>query len=93
MPRKNPVAIPNEMKNDSSMRKTLDEDECLSVIQTVINSLASRGNTVIVGRGGQAILKDKVNVLHVRIIAPVTIRAERIMKSEGLTQEEAVRYG
>ncbi|HSV50218.1 MAG TPA: cytidylate kinase-like family protein, partial [Candidatus Acidoferrales bacterium] len=45
--------------------------------------------TVIVGRGGQAILKHKIGVLNVRVIAPKTIRLHRIMQSEGLTEEDA----
>jgi cytidylate kinase len=89
--RKRPVAGSFVLKGNALVRKTLDEEECLSVVQTVINSLASRGRTVIVGRGGQAILKDKAGVLHVRIVAPATVRVERIMKSEGLSQEAALK--
>jgi peroxiredoxin/cytidylate kinase len=87
--REKPAAISIIQKGDEVISKTLDEEKCLSVIQTVINSLAGRGNAVIVGRGGQAILKHKVGVLHVRIIAPLTDRIERIMKTKALTKEAA----
>ena len=40
---------------------------------------------------GQAILKHKVGVLNVRIIAPETLRVERIMKSKGLNREAALK--
>jgi peroxiredoxin/cytidylate kinase len=86
--RKKPITSLSS-KDDAQIRKTLDVQECLSVIQTVINSLASRGKTVIVGRGGQAILKNKAGVLNVRIVAPLVARVKRIMKSEGLSQEAA----
>jgi peroxiredoxin/cytidylate kinase len=89
--RKKTVAISLASKDNVLVRKTLDEEACLSVIQAVINSLASRGKTVIVGRGGQAILKDKVDVLHVRIVAPAAVRVKRIMESRGLSQEDALR--
>jgi len=89
--RKKLVAAPLDAKDFAQIRKTLDEDECLSVIQVVVNNLASRRKTVIVGRGGQAILKNKVGVLHVRIVAPTEVRVERIMKSGGLTREDAQR--
>jgi peroxiredoxin/cytidylate kinase len=89
--RKKPVALSLASKDNAIVRKVLDEEACLSVIQTVINSLASRGKTVIVGRGGQAILKNKVGVLHVRIVAPAAVRVKRIMKSRGLSQEDALR--
>ncbi|HUK85570.1 MAG TPA: cytidylate kinase family protein [Candidatus Acidoferrum sp.] len=89
--RKRPVVMPSNVKDSAAVTKTLDEEECLSAIQAVINSLASRGKTVIVGRGGQAILKHKVGVLHIRIIAPETLRVERIMKSRGLNRETALK--
>jgi cytidylate kinase len=44
----------------------------------VIDELAAEGDVVIVGRGGQAILRGLPNVLHVRVIAPADLRAERI---------------
>jgi peroxiredoxin/cytidylate kinase len=90
--RKKPIAPSNSLKESAINRKTLDEEECLSAIQAVINSLASRGKTVIVGRGGQAILKHKVGVLNVRIVAPSTIRIERVMKNRGLSREDALRF-
>jgi cytidylate kinase len=90
--RKKPVATSLGLKDHAQIRKTLNEEECLSEIQTVISSLASRGKTVIVGRGGQAILKNKVGVFHVRIVAPLEVRVERIMKSGGFSREDALRF-
>ena len=89
--RKKSVPISPFLEDSALIRKVLNEEECISVIQTVINSLASRGKTVIVGRGGQAILKNKVGVLHVRIVAPVAVRVERIMKDNGLSRANALR--
>jgi peroxiredoxin/cytidylate kinase len=89
--RKKEVTISHDLKSNKLITKALDEEECLSVIQAVISSLSSRGKIVIVGRGGQAILKHKVGVVHVRIIAPTMVRVERIMKSEGLSKEEALK--
>ena len=90
--RKKPVATSFSLKDTALIRKTLNEEECLSAIQTVINHLASRGKMVIVGRGGQAILKQKVGVFHVRIVAPLEVRVERIMKSGGLSRDDALRF-
>jgi peroxiredoxin/cytidylate kinase len=91
MLRRKPAKQSFTVKDNAHVRKTLDEEQCLGTIQTVINNLASRGKTVIVGRGGQAILKHKVGVLHVRVVAPKEVRLERIMKSEGLKQEDALK--
>ncbi len=89
--RKTTIIDSQNLKDNVQIRKNLDEEECLSVIQTVINNLASRGKTVIVGRGGQAILKNKVGALHVRIVAPTAVRVKRIMKSGNLSQEDALK--
>ena len=89
--RKRPVAISLASKDNAIVSRALDEEDCLSVIRAVVNSLASKGKTVIVGRGGQAILKNKANVLHVRIVAPTAVRVKNIMKNRGLTKEDALR--
>ena len=89
--RKRLVAKTYSLENNATIERILDEERCLDAIQTVINSLAGKGRIVIVGRGGQAILKNKVNVLCVRIIAPLDIRIARIMKQYGVTREEAVK--
>jgi cytidylate kinase len=56
----------------------LDADKSLSLIQSTIQTAYKHGNVVIVGRGGQVILKDMPDVLHVRIEAPLTERFQRI---------------
>ena len=89
--RKRPVAISLASQDNAIVSRALDEEDCLFVIRAVINSLASKGKTVIVGRGGQAILKNKANVLHVRIVAPTTVRVKNIMKNRGLNKEEALK--
>jgi peroxiredoxin/cytidylate kinase len=89
--RQKKIVSPVISKDDTLISKTLNEEESISVVQTVINSLAGRGKIVIVGRGGQAILKQKTGVLHVRIIAPIADRVQRIMKSKGLSQQDALK--
>ena len=44
---------------------------------------------VIVGRAGQAILRGRPDVLHVRIVAPASLRAERVARSKQLSLEAA----
>jgi cytidylate kinase len=89
--RKRIVVSSCKREGDELIRKALDEQDSLAVIQAVINNLAIKGKTVIVGRGGQAILKDKVGVLHVRIVAPLDIRVGRIMKGGGLSEKDALK--
>ena len=89
--RKRIVATTHMLKNNSPIQKTLDEEICLDVIRTVINNLAGRGKIVILGRGGQGILKNKTNTLHVRIVAPIEFRVEQVMKEEGVNKDEALK--
>ena len=62
-----------------------DEEYCINLVQNIICAAYKRDNIVIVGRGGQALLKDKPNVLHVRIEAPLFSRAQRLQVKENLT--------
>jgi len=48
-----------------------------------------KGNVVVVGRGGQAALAGKPDVLHVRVVAPMELRIKRRQEGEGLTAEIA----
>ncbi len=67
----------------------LDEAEAITLIQAIINEVYRMDNMVIVGRGGQVILKNKPNVLHVRIEAPLEDRIRRVHESEKITLTEA----
>ena len=58
-------------------------------VATTIRALAHRGQVVIVGRGGQAILRDEPRVLHVRVIARPEDRLRRTVEAEGLSRNEA----
>jgi cytidylate kinase len=62
--------------------KLLDENQAIDLVVGTIETSYKRGNIVIVGRGGQAILKDKPGVLHARIEAPLDIRVKRIQDQE-----------
>ncbi len=46
---------------------------------------------LIVGRGGQMILRDWPNALHVRLYAPAEVRSHRIMAREGISEAAALR--
>ena len=54
-----------------------------------IRSLASHGNVIIIGRGGNIITRDMENGISVRVIAPFKWRVENIMEREKLNRKEA----
>jgi cytidylate kinase len=59
-------------------------------VEQIMEELAAEGNVVIQGRAGQIILKDRADTLHVRIVAPKTLRVERIAKKLDITREQAL---
>ncbi len=56
----------------------------VSMLNEIIEAVAQRGNVVLLIRGGFAILGGCADVLNVRIHAPVSIRAPRLLAREQL---------
>ena len=67
-----------------------DEEWYVSLTSATILSAYERGNMVIVGRGGQVLLQDKPDVLHVRVVAPMHKRIQRLQTVEELSTQEAL---
>jgi cytidylate kinase len=59
------------------------------MIKGTIRGAYNHGNVVIVGRGGQAVLQEMPDVLHVRIEAPPDVRAQRIQEQENVSAKAA----
>jgi cytidylate kinase len=55
----------------------------------IIEGAVASGQVVIVGRGAQAYLSKRRDVLHVRIVAPFALRLAYVMIREGLDREAA----
>jgi cytidylate kinase len=56
---------------------SVNEEQALGFVRKAVIAAHKMGDMVIVGRGGQAILHDRPDVLHVRVEAPLE---ERIMR-------------
>jgi cytidylate kinase len=69
----------------------IDRNKFFHQIQMTIYGFAQKNNVVIVGRGGQVLLKDLPGVLHVRVIAPFEVRIRRIMEQQGVNEKQANR--
>jgi len=67
----------------------LDEDQLVGITRHSVEEAYRQDNFVILGRGGQVILKDKPAVLHVRIEAPLSARVERICQVKKINRQEA----
>ena len=63
----------------------------VEVTRELIREAARTGNAVIFGHGAQFILADQPRVLHVRFIAPLAFRVEKVMQREAISRAEAER--
>ncbi len=63
--------------------------QLVKMLNKTILAFASRDHSVILGRGGFAILQDYVNVINVRIQAPLAERVQRLMVTENLNDYRA----
>jgi cytidylate kinase len=64
-------------------------EEYVRMVGLVIRGLAREGNVLIVGRGGQTLLKNHPDALHVQVVAPFNDRVEAIMVREDLNRRAA----
>jgi CMP/dCMP kinase len=69
--------------------KVIDAADSIPLVQAVMRAAYQHDNVVIVGRGGQAVLRNDPGVLHVRIEAPLETRISRVQLREGLTYDLA----
>jgi CMP/dCMP kinase len=67
----------------------LSEANALALVQKAIEAACRSGNVVVVGRGSQILLKDCPDILHVRIVAPLEDRIQRVKKEYKLERRPA----
>jgi CMP/dCMP kinase len=85
------ASVPAPRQSWGGLEAHLDEDWSVELANRAIRSAYEEGNVVIVGRGAQVVLRDKPNVLHVRIQAPMETRVRRLQQTEGVSVEQATR--
>ena len=66
-----------------------EQEDYQQALSDVVKAAVNDGHVVIVGRGSQALLAERRDVLHVRVIAPLAARVSYVMQREGLDQREA----
>ena len=64
-------------------------DVMVTMLNRVIQAVAHHGNVVILGRSGFEVLGGFADVLHVRLQAPFSVRARRVMAQQEITFEQA----
>ena len=58
-----------------------ERNRYLHFLKTVVYDFARQGNGIVLGRGGQVLLAGVPGIYHVRVIAPLPTRIERIKKA------------
>ncbi len=79
-----------ELPSDAP-RGQLDDESYLRTLTAVIKGVAARGNVVILGRGGQAILQHEPEALHVYVTASRQERIDALIRRENINAQEAER--
>jgi len=70
-------------------RGYIDEEIYVDLLYKIIAQIADEGDTVILGRGGQYILKDREDVFHVLLIADKTDRVKFMERHYELSPSQA----
>ncbi|MGD9556080.1 MAG: AAA family ATPase [Mangrovibacterium sp.] len=64
----------------------------LKTVGEVIRNFAEDGCCIILGRAGHILAADIVHALHIRLVAPVEWRTERLSGIRGFSHEQALQY-
>jgi cytidylate kinase len=67
----------------------LDDKNYYEVTKNLVENVYEAGDAIILGWGGQCLLKGKPDTLHVRLIKDNDLKIEEIMQSQNLSQKAA----
>jgi cytidylate kinase len=70
----------DETKPSFVERFDVETRRYITVLQSALLDVAEQDNVIIMGRGGQVLLRGIVHVLRLRVMAPFDLRVKRVMK-------------
>jgi cytidylate kinase len=76
---------------NAQVRTSDFEAECLREVQEAVREFAAHGNVVIVGRGANAILGRRHDLIRVFMHAPKEWRVRRIAEGHGIDERKAAQ--
>jgi cytidylate kinase len=77
---------------DAFGRKSgLDDQTYARVVRETMEKYAAEDNAVIIGRGGQMVLRDWPSALHVHLYASLETRVQRLVERYNITELDAQR--
>jgi cytidylate kinase len=72
-------------------KAAMDDTTYARIVRETMEKFAREGNAIIIGRGGQMILRDWPTALHVHLYAPPEVRVRRLMERLNIPELEARR--
>lgn len=69
----------------------LDDKTYARVVRETLERFAGEGNAIIIGRGGQMVLRDWPGACHVHLFAPAEVRVQRLCQRDSIVEQEATR--
>ena len=69
----------------------LEESSLVRITESVVSEAARRGRVVLVGRAAPAVIGQRENALHVKLVAPKEFRIRAVCERFGIEPEAAAR--
>jgi cytidylate kinase len=69
----------------------IDDQTYARIVRETMERFAREDNAVIIGRGGQIVLRDWPTALHVHLYAPLPVRIERLKERHQISELDAKR--
>ena len=89
VPRAEMMVGPHPLYSEAQVPHQTTSEELFAAESEILNALADEGPCVIAGRSGFFVLKDRPGKVDIFIRASRQTRIERVMRRQGLSQEEA----
>ena len=70
----------------------LDDEKYYETTRKLVEQSYDAGNVIILGWGGQCILREKPDTLHIRLIKDEKVKIEEVMASRKLDYQAARKY-
>jgi len=72
-------------------KSELDDQTYARVVRETMEKFAQQDNAILIGRGGQMVLRDWPGALHIHLYADQEARAQRLMERYNITRLDAQR--
>ncbi len=79
-----------EILLDSSVTSRPDARRVANVTSDYLRAEAETPRAVIVGHGAQALFASRAGTLHLRLVAPLAVRAKRVAARRGCSEQHAM---